>query len=452
MPPKLNIVRKRTSITVNNEIEKLQKEIDTDNEALSTLKKELIDVKKKYQATEKSGDVAAEKELKDKHVAGAKRYSEISEGVKVKEGKMYGLKKEYAELKAKEDEAAAAAAAAKAKEEEKAAAAADGDIVIDTSVVNENGESVPLVVNFGDDYEKVVDDFVSLYGLDEDDYDDLLDQVYDALSDEEEGDDDDDEREYYDEEEEEEDDDDYDDDDDSYYEYEDEDEDNYYLEFNTDIKDPQTGEYLQIKVCNTDDFREFLGRFRAEHNVKDTAKLNELLLRIFAGFRYVEIDTYDIDKEDEPLGLFSDTFERVLADYARENRLPKETRAALVKEVDDALSFYEDVWDIYTALASNGMKINAEVARKEDITKIATALNAEVGKIAAEGRQIKEKDPKRFEELLKVFNAKKLSLNKVQSDYNAVCARLSELYEERKDTEKRFADLKEMNKTFVPTL
>lgn len=458
MPPKLNIVRKRTTFSVNLEIEKLQKEIDDNQASIDKLKTELNQAKKNYQ-DEKDPKLKAE--YKAKHAAGAKAYTDLTGKAKEFEQKMYGLKKEYADLKVKEDEAAILA---KKKEEEKAAAAAttatavpEGDIVIETDVVDEKGNSVPLVLNYGDDYDKVVGDFVSLYGLEEEDYDDLLDQVYDVLSeDEDEYYDDDDDDEYDDEDEDDyEDDDDDDDDGDEGYDYEDDeyyeyDEESYFYDFSTAVKDPRTGENVNLRVYNTDDYRGKLAQFKKDYNVSDTKLLDDLLLRVFSGFRYVEIDTYEIDGERDPLGLFSEDFEGIINDYAKENRLKNDKRKALLKECEDTLLFYDEVWKSFSALMSNGVEINRVAAEKAEIEKVSMAINNEIMAIVTEGRKVKGSDSVRFAELSKALEVKKGELNMKKIEYAGVCSKLSGLFEQRKVIEKEYEDMKVEYKKYIP--
>lgn len=441
MPPKLTIIRKRTSYAVNNDIEKLQKEISETAAAVEKLKTELKQTKKSYQE-EKNPKLKAG--LKTKHEEGVKAYTGLTAKAKELDQKLYGLKKEYADLKAKEEEAAL-----KAKKEAEAAAAAaarEGDIVIETDVVDENGNRVPLVLNYDDDYDKVVGDFVSLYGLGEEDYDDLLDQVYDVLSEDEHSDydeyeyDDDDEEEegneYYG----------YDDDDDDQYIFEEE----YFYEFNTDVKDPRTGEAVKLKIYNTDDFREKVREFKERYGVSDAKMLDELLLRIFSCFRFVEVSTFEIDGERNPLGVFSEDYEDILDEYAQENGLDDKTYNRLLDECDKALLFYDEVGRSFSDLMSNGIEINRGVEVKLGMEKTAKEMGDEMVAIVTEGRKVKGTNPKRFAELSEKLQNKKKVFDEKKAEYGMLCERLAKLYETRKDIERRFEDLKAKNKKYVP--
>lgn len=438
MPPKLNIVRRRTSYTVKIEIDKLQHEIEETSAAIEALKAELKQFKKNYQEEK---DSRRKSELKAKHEAGAKKYTDLSSKAEELKRKKYGLEKEYSDLKAKEEEAEQ-----KAKKEAEAAAAAaaassrEGDIVIDTDVIDEDGNSVPLVLNYNDDYDKVVGDFVSLYGLSEEDYDDLLDQVYEVLSDEE-GSDDDGDDDYYD-----------DDDEDDYYddEYLYEEPEEYSLEFGTEIRDPNTGNNANIKLSNADDFREELRKFKEKYGILDVRVMNDLLLRVFAGFRYVEISTFKIDGEKRPLGLFSEDYEQVLDDYAQENNLDDDTFDRLLDECEKGYLFYEDVWKSFVDLRNNGIEINKAAAVKLELEKVSATLTKEMTDIVTEGRKVKTSNPKRFDELLKMLNGKKAVFEEKKKEYEMTCKKLAKLFEDRKAIEKRFEDVKMKNKKYVP--
>lgn len=436
MPPKLTIIRKRTSYAVNAEIEKLQKEISETAASINKYKTDLKQTKKNYQE-EKNPKLKSE--FKSKHEEGVKIYTELTAKAKELDQKMYGLQKEYSDLKAKEEEAAL-----KAKKEAEAAAAAtarEGDIVIETDVVDENGNSIPLAVNYDDDYEKVVEDFVSLYGLDEEDYDDLLDQVYEALSEDEE---------YYDDD----DDDVYDDEygyyyDDSEGEYEAEE---YFEEFNTGFKDPKTGKEVTLKIYNTADFREEVAQFKAKYTVSDVKMLNELLLRMFSCFRYVEISTFEIDGDRTPLGLSSEDYEEVLGEYAEENGLDDATYERLLGECEDALTFYDDIEKSFTELRNNGEEINRGFAIKMELERISKEMQEEMMGIVTEGRRVKGVDQKRFEELSKLLQGRKKVFDEKKEEYGKLCERLNGLFETRKGIEKRFEEMKLRNKKYIPTL